>query len=455
MENKTLTILPHSVEAEMAVLGSMLVERDAVVKALDIIKADDFYKETHKVIFETITRLNDSNIEADIVTVAQRLEKSAEFQAGGGPALLTELAERVPTALHVEHYARIVHEKSLLRALITKAKEVIRDASSDKIPADDLVDKAQEHFFSVGQQRTRREQYSAGQLMQGAVEALENMAKSGNLVTGVPSGFVELDNMTSGFQNSNLVIIAGRPSMGKTSLVLNIAEHVAVDKKMPVVFFSLEMSHQEMALRLLCSKAMLNMGEVRRGYLARRNWPRITTSASEIADAPLHFDFTTSPSILEIRASARHYAHMIERKGQKMGAIVLDYLQLMRGEAGKESRQQEISEISRGLKGLARELNVPVLALSQLNRRTEDRGREGRPQLSDLRESGAIEQDADVVLAIYREEVYRRDDPDLKGKAKIFVLKQRNGPVGEVDLNFISECTRFANPERELEPTSV
>jgi replicative DNA helicase len=236
---------------------------------------------------------------------------------------------------------------------------------------------------------------------------------------------------------------------------MNMAEHVAVDKKIPVVFFSLEMSNQELSLRLLCSRALLNMGEVRRGYLARKNWPRITSTASEIADAPLIFDFATSPTILELRSAARHYAHQLQRKGTSLGMIIVDYLQLMRGEAGSESRQQEISEISRGLKGLARELNVPVIALSQLNRKPEDRGREGRPQLSDLRESGAIEQDADVVMAIYREEVYRRDDPDLKGKAKIFILKQRNGPVGDVDLSFLNECTRFVNPERELDPAPV
>jgi replicative DNA helicase len=300
-----------------------------------------------------------------------------------------------------------------------------------------------------------RESYNAGELMQGAVETLEQMAKSGNAVTGVPTGYIELDSMTSGFQPANLIIVAGRPSMGKTSLVMNMAEHVAVDKKTPVVFFSLEMSHQELALRLLCSRALLNMGEVRRGYLARKNWPRITSTASEIADAPLIFDFATSPTILELRSAARHYAHQLQRKGTKLGLVIIDYLQLMRGEAGSESRQQEISEISRGLKGLARELQVPVIALSQLNRKPEERGREGRPQLSDLRESGAIEQDADVVMAIYREEVYRRDDPDLKGKAKIFVLKQRNGPVGDIDLGFLNDCTRFVNPERQLEPTPV
>jgi replicative DNA helicase len=446
---------PHSLEAEMAVLGSMLVERDAVVKATDRLKIEDFYKETHRLIFEAILKLHNMNQEADVVTVGEQLKTSSLFQSAGGPALLVDLAEKVPTALHVEHYAKIVHEKSLLRTLIDNARRIVRDAQSGTQPAEELVDQAQEHFFAVGQRQTRKEFYSVGELMQGAVESLEKMAKSGNMVTGVPTGYTELDAMTAGFQPSNLIIVAGRPSMGKTTIVLNMCEHVAVDKKIPAVFFSLEMSNQELALRLLCSKAMLNMSEIRRGYMARKNWPRITNAASEIAEAPLYFDFTTSPTILELRSAARRYAHDIERKGSKLGLIAIDYLQLMRGDGNSDSRQQEISDISRGLKGLARELNVPVIALSQLNRKPEDKGREGRPQLSDLRESGALEQDADVVMAIYREEVYRRDDPDLKGKAKLFVLKQRNGPIGDVNLNFLNEFTRFVNPERELDPATA
>ncbi|MCG3206199.1 MAG: Replicative DNA helicase [Elusimicrobia bacterium] len=454
MAEQNETLPPHSIEAEMAVLGSMLVEREAVVKAADILKAEDFYKEAHRKIYSTILKLNSANVEADVITVSDALKSDAIFTSVAGPSIIFELAERVPTALHVEHYAKIVHEKSLLRALIQNARELIRDAHADKIPANDLVDKAQEHFFTVGQRKARRDFMSAGDLMQNAVETLEQMAESGKIVTGVPTGYIELDTMTAGLQPTNLIIVAGRPSMGKTTIVMNMAEHIAVDQKIPVVFFSLEMSHQELALRLLCSRALLNMGEVRRGYLARKNWPRITSTASDIAEAPLFFDFSTSPTVLEIRSASRRYAHDLARKGQKLGLIIIDYLQLMRGDGSQESRQQEISEISRSLKGLARELGVPVIALSQLNRKPEDRTRDGRPQLSDLRESGAIEQDADVVMAIYREEVYKRDDPDLKGKAKIFVLKQRNGPVGDVNLTFIDECTRFVNPERELEPAS-
>lgn len=445
------TLPPHSLEAEMAVLGSMLVEKDAVIKAMEIIKAEDFYKDIHRVIFETILKLHNQNREADIITVGEAIKSHPAFSDGGAMPVLADLADKVPTALHVEHYAQIVHEKALLRLLIENARGVIRDAQSPAAEADDLVDKAQEHFFSVGQERKRREFFSVGELMQTAVDSLEHMAKEGKMITGVPTGFSVLDTMTAGFQPTNLIIVAGRPSMGKTTVVMNMAEHAAIEKKIPVVFFSLEMSNQELALRLLCSRALLNMADIRRGYLARKNWPRITTAASEIAESPLFFDFTTSPTILELRSAARRYARDLARKGTPLGLVIIDYLQLMRGEARSESRQQEIADISRGLKAMARELNVPVVALSQLNRRPEDKGREGRPQLSDLRESGALEQDADMVMAIFREEVYKRDDPDLKGKAKLFVLKQRNGPIGDVELNFLSECTRFVNPEREFE----
>jgi replicative DNA helicase len=453
MTDQNQTLPPHSLEAEMAVLGSMLVEREAVLKAADLLKPDDFYKESHRQVFTAIIKLHNNGTEADIITVGEALKSDSLFLSSGGSGLLAELAEQVPTALHVEHYAKIVHEKSMLRSLIVSARNLIRDAHSSDMPVNDLVDKAQETFFSVGEKKARRDFYSAGDLMQGAVETLEQMANSGKTVTGVATGYIDLDSMTAGLQPANLIIVAGRPSMGKTTLVLNMAEHMAVENKTPVVFFSLEMSHQELALRMLCSRAMLSLGEVRRGYLARKNWPRITSSASEIAESPLYFDFATSPTVLEIRSAARRYAHELSRKNQKLGCVIIDYMQLMRGEGNQESRQQEISEISRSLKGLARELSVPVIALSQLNRKPEDRSRDGRPQLSDLRESGAIEQDADVVMAIYREEVYKRDDPDLKGRAKIFILKQRNGPVGDVELTFLDECTRFVNPEKELAPT--
>jgi replicative DNA helicase len=439
---------PQSREAEMAVLGSMLVEKESLLKALDLLREEDFYDETHRRVFSAVRALHDRNVTADVVTVGDELERT-----GGGAArpFLFDLTNLVPSALHVEHYARIVREKSLLRHMIAIAREVAAESHAPQDDAQTLLDRAQQKFFILAQARATKGMTSAGALMQTAVTTLEKMAESNKLMTGVSTGFTELDKMTSGLQPANLVIIAGRPSMGKTAFCLNIAEHVAIKEKRPVVFFSLEMSEQEIGLRLLCSQARINVRSVREGFLSRKSWPTITNVASQIASAPLYFDFSTSPSILDIRSSARRWAHEMNQKNNPLALIVIDYIQLLHGGGAVESRQQEISEISRSIKGLARELQVPVIALSQLNRRPEDRGREGRPQLSDLRESGALEQDADVVAAIFREEVYRRDDPDLKGKAKLFVLKQRNGPIGDVDLNFLSEFTKFVDPAPEGE----
>ena len=445
---------PHSLEAEVAILGSILIDRESVVKALDLLKDEDFYRPIHQEIFRIVQRLYDQQIEADVVTVGEALRKSKDLSGLGNENYLIEITGKVPTALHVEHYARIVKWKSILRNLIKASQDVMGQAQRQPDDVLALLDKAQEQFFALGFLKPKGDAADSAHLMHEAVEILEKMVQSGQMVTGVPTGYNELDNLTSGLQSSNLIIVAGRPSMGKTALCLNIAEHAAVDKKMPVLFFSLEMSAQEMGLRLLCSRAHLNVRDIRRGYLARKNWPRITSTASEIAEAPLFFDFATSPTVLELRAAARRRAHELARKGTPLSLIIIDYMQLMQGSGNVENRQQEISEISRSLKALAKELNVPVIALSQLNRRPEERGREGRPQLSDLRESGAIEQDADLVMAIFREEVYKRDDPDLKGRAKVFILKQRNGPVGDVELTFLEECTRFVNPEKMPEPVA-
>jgi replicative DNA helicase len=442
---------PQSREAEVAVLGSMLVEKESLLKALDVLREEDFYEENHRRIFSAIRALHDRNITCDVITVGDELEKGGRLAGLGGRAALFELTNLVPSALHVEHYARIVREKSLFRQMIAIARTVADESLSPTEEAQALLDSAQQRFFVLSQDRASRGMVSASVLMQSAISTLEKLAESSKYVTGVSTGFSGWDKMTSGLQPSNLIIIAGRPSMGKTAFVLNVAEQVAIKDKRPVVFFSLEMSEQEIGLRLLCSQARINVRSVRDGFLSRKSWPTITNVASQIASAPLFFDFSTSPSILDIRGSARRWAHELKQKGTPLSLIIIDYLQLLHGGGRMESRQQEISEISRSIKGLARELQVPVIALSQLNRRPEDKGREGRPQLSDLRESGALEQDADVVAAIFREEVYKRDDPDVKGKAKLFVLKQRNGPIGDIDLNFISEFTKFVDPAPEGE----
>jgi replicative DNA helicase len=440
---------PQSREAEMAVLGSMLAEKESLLKALELLRDEDFYEESHKRIFTAIRSLYDRNITADVVTVGEELHKLGHLGEVGGRAALFQLTNLVPSALHVDHYAKIVREKSILRRMISIAREVVDECRAPQEEAPALLDRAQQRFFSLAQDRASRGMVAASQLMQSAISALERLAESSKYVSGVSTGFTELDKLTSGLQPANLIIVAGRPSMGKTAFCLNVAENVAIKEKKPVVFFSLEMSEQEIGLRLLCSQARINVRNVREGFLSRKSWPAITNVASQIAAAPLYFDFATSPSILDIRASARRWAHELKQKGNPLALIVIDYIQLLKGGGAVESRQQEISEISRSVKGMARELNVPVIALSQLNRRPEDRGREGRPQLSDLRESGALEQDADVVAAIFREEVYKRDDPDLKGKAKLFVLKQRNGPIGDIDLNFLNDFTKFCDPAPE------
>lgn len=445
-------IPPQSLEAEVAVLGSMLLENEATLKALDALRAEDFYTPAHQAIFGAIRTLHDQNVAADIVTVGDFLQKNDALGGAVGRATLVQITNMVPAALHVDHYARIVREKSILRQMIAIARKVTTRCFESQEEAQQLLDEAQQFFFELAQARSTKGMTSVSQLMQGALTALEKLAESSKMVTGVSTGFTELDKMTSGLQPANLIIIAGRPSMGKTAFCLNIAEHIAFKERRPVVFFSLEMSEQEIGLRLLCSQARINVRSVREGFLSRKSWPMITNVASQIAGAPLFFDFSTSPSILDIRGSARRWAHELRQKGTPLSLIIIDYIQLLHGGGAVESRQQEISEISRSVKALARELSVPVIALSQLNRRPEDRGREGRPQLSDLRESGALEQDADVVAAIFREEVYKRDDPDLKGKAKLFVLKQRNGPIGDIDLNFLSEFTKFVDPAPEGEP---
>jgi replicative DNA helicase len=447
------TVPPQSHEAEVAVLGSMLAEKESMLKAMDILREDDFYEGAHQQIFSAIRDLHDRNVTADAITVGEHLQKGERLADVGGQAYLFHLTNIVPSALHVEHYAKIVKEKSILRQMMSLARTITGDCLMQKEDAQELLDKAQQAYFALAQAKSTKGMTPVSTLMQQAISTLEKLAENSKFVTGVPTGFKEFDKLTAGLQPANLIIVAGRPSMGKTTICLNMAEHIAIKEKRPVVFFSLEMSDQEMGMRLLCSQARINLRNVREGFLARKSWPTITNVASEIANSPLYFDFATSPSIMDIRSSARRWAYDLKQKGNPLALIIVDYLQLLRGPAQAESRQQEISEISRSLKGLARELNVPVIALSQLNRKPEERGREGRPQLSDLRESGAIEQDADLVAAIFREEVYKRDDPDLKGKAKFFILKQRNGPIGDVDLNFLNDFTRFVDPAPEGEET--
>ena len=436
---------PQALEAEMAVLGAMLIEREAQAKALDLLDENCFYKSAHQQIFRIIAQLFSEGAAIDVVTVGEQLKNLRLLTDIGGSTYLTELTQLLPTAANVEHYARIVKEKAILRQLISVSTRIVSNAYQQQDNVEGLLDEAEHRIFSIAQSKAERGFVSAADMIHNVIETVEKLYQRKSHITGLATGYTEMDTMTSGLQPSNLVIIAGRPSMGKTSLAMNIAEHAAIQEKKPVAIFSLEMSREELMMRLLCSQARADMQKVRRGYLEKKYWSTLTASASQIAQAPIYIDDSSSLSILEMRARARRLAAELAAKGTPLALVLVDYLQLMRGAGRVESRQQEISEISRNLKGLARDLRVPVIALSQLSRRPEEKGREGRPQLSDLRESGAIEQDADLVAFIYREEVYNPQSIDAQGKAKIIIAKQRNGPTGEFELAFIREYTKFEN----------
>ncbi len=436
-------IPPQAVEAEMALLGSMLIEKEAIVKAVDIIADHDFYKDSHRQVFCVIRDLFLNNQAIDSITVTEVLKKNRVFAEMGGAAYITSLINFVSTAANVEHYANLVRQKSILRQLINTGTEIVSASFNEKIGADEILDHAESMLYNIAQKGTSRSFSSATDLVHPTLEYLEKLHRDKKDVPGLRTGFDTLDAMTAGLQPADLILLAARPSMGKTAFALNIAENVALEEKKAVALFSLEMSKESLMLRLLCSAAKVNSHEVRRGIIATRDWSKLTTVAQKFSEAPLYIDDSSSLSVLELRARARRLATELETQGKKLSLILIDYIQLMRGAGRTESRQQEMSEISRSLKGLARDLKVPVIALSQLSRKTEEKGREGKPQLSDLRESGALEQDADVVAFIFREGYYKRDDPDLERKATLILAKQRNGPTGEINLTFIRECTRF------------
>jgi replicative DNA helicase len=442
-------IPPQNLEAEKAVLGSMLIEKEAIPKTIEILQSGDFYKEAHQLIYQTILSLYDKGEAVDALTLSDELKKQSYFKEVGGGAYITSLINSVTTAAHVETYAKIVHEKSMLRKLIETATNIVSISYDDSEEVEALIDKAEEAIFKIADRKIGAGFLAVKDLVNDTIDELEKT--TGNrLVTGVPTGYYEFDEKTSGLQPGNLVIIAGRPSMGKTSLVLGISMHAAIEQKIPVAFFSLEMSCKDLAMRLLCSEAKVSMQKLRGGFSAKNEWVRITNAASRLVEAPLFIDDSPSLSVLEMKARARRLKHE-----HGLGLVVIDYLQLMPGRSGRiEYRQQDISDITRALKVLSKELEVPVIALSQLNRSPEKRTEGKRPQLADLRESGAIEQDADVVAFIYREEYYKRQSnqevlPDEKGIAEIIIGKQRNGPTGIIKLNFLEEFARFENLQQQ------
>ena len=442
---------PYSEDAEQAVLAAMLMDGNAIMRAAEYVNDAMFYAERHRRIFRALVAITERGAIADPLTLADELERRGELPASGGKEYIAFLVDAVPTSANVEFHARIVREKALLRNLIEVSTKIVTEAFEGRTQAAELLDEAEQRIFQVSQQQGAGGFTRIKELMWPTMERIEALQRGGKSITGVASGFHDLDELTSGFQPSDLVIIAARPSMGKTAFVLNIAQHSAIEHNVPIAIFSLEMSKESLVQRLLTSEARIDAQRLRKGMLRDDDYSRLARAAGILSSAPVYIDDAAGITLLEMRSKARRL-----KADSGLGLIIVDYLQLIQGPASSENRQQEISQISRSLKALAKELSVPVVALSQLSRAPEQRtGENKRPQLSDLRESGAIEQDADLVMAIYRPEVYAesrhegppvdKDGNSLEGRAEIIVLKQRNGPIGTVSLFFHKQYTRFEN----------
>jgi replicative DNA helicase len=430
---------PHSIEAEESVLGGILLDNNALDRAIELIIAEDFYREAHRKIMRAIIELSERHEPVDLVTLSDVLRGRNELQDVGGASYLAELAERVPTAANVAYYARIVKDKAILRALIETSTEIAMRSYEAPANVETFLDQAEHQIFALSERKTRPSFFRVRDIVVESMKAVEQLYERQELVTGVPTGFVDLDKKTAGLQPGDLIIVAGRPSMGKTAFALNIAQYAALEGKTGVAVFSLEMSKEQLVFRLLCSEARVDQSKVRAGYAAQRDYPKLAIAADRLSEAPIYIDDTPALSVLELRAKARRLKR--EREAN-LGLVVVDYLQLMRGHSA-DSREQEISSISRSLKALAKELGLPVIALSQLNRQVESRG-DKRPVMADLRESGAIEQDADVIMFLFRPVVYDPKNAD-EHDAEVIIGKQRNGPTGTVPLTFFSEYTRFEN----------
>ncbi|MEP7309308.1 MAG: replicative DNA helicase [Acidobacteriota bacterium] len=434
--------LPHNLEAERSVLGSILLHNEAFNLAAEVIDSTDFYRDAHRRIFDKMVKLAERNDAIDLVTLKEELGRSGDLDEVGGPAYITALVDGVPRSMNVEHYARIIKEKATLRSLIFSANKILATAYQGEEDADVILDQAEHAIFAIADDKVRDGFVSLRDLAQSSLDTIEQLHARKELVTGVPTGFTDLDELTSGLQPSDLVIVAARPSMGKTSLVLNIAQHVGTKTAKTVGIFSLEMSKEQLFLRMLTAEARIDAQRMRRGYLGERDWGRLSQAIGTLSEAKIFIDDSPSIGVLEMRAKSRRLA-----AEHQLDLIIIDYIQLMQGRGRFENRTLELGSISRSLKALAKELRVPVVVLSQLSRAPESRA-DHRPQLSDLRESGALEQDADVVMFIYREDMYGdKSQPAAEGDgvAELIIGKQRNGPIGVVKLAFIREFTRFEN----------
>ncbi|MGZ5002876.1 MAG: replicative DNA helicase [Chthoniobacterales bacterium] len=444
--------LPHSVEAEQGVLGSMLISpREIIAEVVEKITEEYFYIPAHQTTYTVLVELWNAGQGIDLITFTQVLRDRNVLDAVGGASFVTSLFTFVPTAANVTYYLEIVREKYILRQIIAAATESVRRAYEEQDEVHALLDEVEQKIFAVGEDRFKGQLPTMKEQVMGALESIEKLWEQRGGITGISTGFHELDRMTNGLHDGEMIVIAARPSMGKTALAMNIAEHVAINGKLPVAVFSLEMSGQQLVQRLLCSRARVNLQKVREGFLPEHDFPKLTNAASKLAEAEIYIDDSAGLSILELRAKARRL------KAQKnIQLIVIDYLQLLRSTTrrAQDNRQLEISEISAGIKGLAKELKIPVIVLAQLNRQPEARSG-GKPRLSDLRESGSIEQDADLVGLLVRPEIYEEDEEaraEKAGEAELIIAKQRNGPVGDIPLTFLKEFTRFEDRARSSEP---
>ncbi len=434
-------IPPQSIEAEQSVLGSMIIEKEAVFVATELLREEDFYRTAHRKIFEAIIALSEKGEPVDLVTLADELQRRHSLEEAGGTAYLSALAGAVPTAANVRYYTLIVREKAILRSLIHTATKIVTGCYEGPPDVEEFLDAAEQQIFEIGKQGKQQGFIPLKEVLKETFDRIEQLFDDKKGVTGLSTGFEELNTICSGLQPSDLVIVAARPSMGKTTLALNMAHHIAVKEKKPVAFFSLEMSREQLAQRMLCAEAKIDAHKLRRGFLSQDEWQKLTRAVGPLSESPLYIDDSASITVMEVRAKARRL-----KAERGLEAVFVDYLQLMHGFSRAENRQQELSEISRSLKALAKELSIPVIALSQLSRAVEKRENR-RPILSDLMESGGIEANADMVLFIYRESYYNKNT-DIGNIAEIIVAKQRNGPVGTIELCFLDRYNRFANIAR-------
>ena len=424
-------------------LGSILLQQGTMPKAVELLAPEDFYRPEHRLIFTAMIQLFDKAEPPDLITVVNALKDSNNLDQAGGPAYLATLTDIVPVAANISYYAKIVREKSILRRLISTSTEIASRCYEEQEDIDLLLDETEQNIFEIARAKSNQSFYPMSTVISETFKEVQKLSERKELITGVPSGFEDFDRKTAGLQPSDLIILAGRPSMGKTALAMNMVQNAALLYKVPVGVFSLEMSKEQLGMRLLCSLSKVNSQRVRTGHIRENDWPKLARAVGMLTEAPIYIDDTPALSVLELRAKARRL-----KTEHNLGLVVVDYLQLMRGHSATERREQEISEISRSLKAMAKELHIPVIALSQLNRSLESRS-DKRPQLSDLRESGAIEQDADVICFIYRDEVYNKSEANPKrGIAELIIGKQRNGPTGTIELAFLNEITTFENLAR-------